>query len=161
MELIIKILQYSSNEGDLVADFFLGGFNTAKAAVALNRRITGFEINRRAFDFHIQEMSFVKPGYLLESVRSGDGSPPVNQRKRWTMEERDCLKKRFKEVYPTLKNKRQTIKILEQEFDRGYFAIRRQLRLSFFALSSLNLPDREDADVVKIHHFFCLNPICS
>ena len=127
MELIMKILQYSSYEGDLVADFFLGGFNTAKAAIGLNRRITGFEINRKAFDFHLQELALIKPGNLLTSIRQGNGLPPLNQKKRWTMAEREQLKKRFKEVYPRLNNKRLTIKILEQEFDRGYFAIRRQL----------------------------------
>jgi len=127
LELVVKILQYSSNEDDLVADFFLGGFNTAKAAVGLNRRVTGFEINRKAFDFHIQELALIKPGYLLSSSRTGGGLPPANQKKRWTAVEREQLKKRFYEIYPKLKNKRQTIKILEAEFERGYFSIRRQL----------------------------------
>ena len=127
MELIIKLLQYSSREGDLVVDFFLGGFSTAKAAVGLNRRVTGFEINRKAFDFHLQEISLLDPGYLLNTVRKGGGEAPANQKKRWTSQEREQLKKRYGQLYTRLKNKRQTIQVLEQEFDRGYFAIRRQL----------------------------------
>ncbi|ACL16277.1 DNA-methyltransferase [Methanosphaerula palustris] len=35
-KLLAKMIQYSSNEGDLVADFFLGGFSTAKVAIGLN-----------------------------------------------------------------------------------------------------------------------------
>ena len=45
-KLIIKIMQYSSNEGDLVCDFFLGGFNTAKVAIGLKRKVIGFDINK-------------------------------------------------------------------------------------------------------------------
>jgi len=41
-ELLIKMMQYSSNENDLIADFFLGGFSTAKVALGLNRRVIGF-----------------------------------------------------------------------------------------------------------------------
>jgi len=45
--LLTKILQYSSNEGDLVCDFFCGGFSTARAAIGLNRKFVGFEIRER------------------------------------------------------------------------------------------------------------------
>lgn len=52
-ELIRKMIQYSSNKGDLVCDFFLGNFTTAYMAQDLNRRVTGFEINPNAFDYHV------------------------------------------------------------------------------------------------------------
>lgn len=48
-QLLSKIIQYSSNEEDLVCDFFLGSFSTAKVVMALNRRVRGFEKNEIAF----------------------------------------------------------------------------------------------------------------
>jgi len=48
-QLLAKIIQYSSNEGDLVCDFFLGGFSTAKVARRLGRRACGFEKNKVVF----------------------------------------------------------------------------------------------------------------
>ena len=130
-ELIIKIMQYSSNPGDLVADFFLGGFNTAKVAIGLNRHILGFELNANSFNHHVTEVEILKPGYLLNTIRNGNGSPPVNQRQRWTAEERNRLKTRYHEIYRKLNHKRQTIKILENEFGRGYFSILNQIENLF------------------------------
>lgn len=127
MELIIKMMQYSSNEGDLVVDFFLGGFNTAKTAVGMNRFVVGFEINSNAYHYHIQELFHLNPGYLLDSIREGTGGPPINLRKRWTEREKNSLNKRFDDLYHQIRNKRQSIKVLEKEFGRGYFAILRQL----------------------------------
>jgi site-specific DNA-methyltransferase (adenine-specific) len=47
--LIKKIIQYSSNEGDVVCDFFMGNFTTKKVCQQLNRHCIGFEINENAF----------------------------------------------------------------------------------------------------------------
>jgi site-specific DNA-methyltransferase (adenine-specific) len=128
LELIIKIMQYSSNEGDLIADFFLGGFNTAKVAIGMNRRIVGFEINNKSFEYHINEIARLKKGYLLPRLRKGmDSRLPVNQHKRWTDKTRVKLNKRYQEIYDQTKHKRQTIKLLEDEFGRGYFSILNQL----------------------------------
>jgi site-specific DNA-methyltransferase (adenine-specific) len=126
-ELITKIIQYSSNEGDLVCDFFLGGFNTAKVATGLNRRIIGFELNKNSFNHHVKEMALIKPGYLLLNIRRGVDSSPANQRKRWTDSERKKLKKRYSEIYKKVKHKRETIRLLETEFGRGYFSILNQI----------------------------------
>ena len=49
--LIQKIMEYSSKENDLVCDFFLGIFTTATVAKKLNRRCTGFELNKIAYDY--------------------------------------------------------------------------------------------------------------
>lgn len=54
-KLLEKMIQYSSNEGDLICDFFLGGFSTAKVAKKLNRRIIGFEISKKIFDIKIKD----------------------------------------------------------------------------------------------------------
>jgi site-specific DNA-methyltransferase (adenine-specific) len=128
IELIIKIMQYSSNEGDLIADFFLGGFSTAKVAIGMNRRIVGFEINNKSFEYHMNEITQIKKGYLLPVLRTGmDSHLPVNQHRRWTDEARIKLNKRYQEIYDQIKHKRQTIKLLEDEFGRGYFSILNQL----------------------------------
>ena len=57
-ELIEKMIRYSSNPNDLVCDFFLGGFTTAKVAMKLNRRVRGFEKNKDAFDYFVKELSY-------------------------------------------------------------------------------------------------------
>ena len=48
-ELVKKMVQYSSNEGDVVCDFFMGNFTTKKVCRELNRHCIGFEININAF----------------------------------------------------------------------------------------------------------------
>ena len=75
----------------------------------------------------MKEMSMIKPGYLLKNILEGVDSSPVNQRKRWTESERKKLKKRFLEIYKKLNHKRETIRLLETEFGRGYFSILNQI----------------------------------
>ena len=58
--LLTKLIQYSSNEGDLVCDLFLGSFSTAKVAIGLNRRAMGFEKSNVAFDYEIDQVSKVE-----------------------------------------------------------------------------------------------------
>jgi site-specific DNA-methyltransferase (adenine-specific) len=138
IKLITKIIQYSSIEGDVVCDFFLGGFSTAKVALGLNRRIIGFELNQKAFNYHVNEISALKRGYLLANLRKGFGSSPVNQRKKWTETERKKLKKRFLDIYKKINHKRETIRILEKEFGRGYFSILNQIEKMNFPKKTKN-----------------------
>lgn len=126
-DLLIKMIQYSSNQGDLVADFFLGGFGTAKIALGLNRRITGFEVNQNSFRHNIPMIESLKPGYLLPDLRQASENFPPNERKRWTPEEKTKLKTQYMVIYNRLKHKGKTIKVLEKEFGRGYFAILNKL----------------------------------
>jgi site-specific DNA-methyltransferase (adenine-specific) len=49
------MILYSSNPNDMVCDFFLGSFSTAKVTIGLGRKACGFEINKNAFDYQIQE----------------------------------------------------------------------------------------------------------
>ena len=88
-ELLIKIMQYSSNEGDLIADFFLGGFSTAAVAIGLNRNVTGFELNTKSFKHHISRIDQLKPGNMLSKIKAGNEDRPQKQRKRWTVAEID------------------------------------------------------------------------
>ena len=56
-ELVKKMIQYSSNEGDLVCDFFLGNFTTAVVSKKLNRVPMGFELNKHAFHIGMRKLA--------------------------------------------------------------------------------------------------------
>lgn len=47
--LIERIIKASSNEGDLVADFYAGSFTTAEVCLELNREFIGCDINPNAY----------------------------------------------------------------------------------------------------------------
>lgn len=46
--LLKRIIEASSNEGDIVADFFMGSGTTGEVAVELGRRFIGCDIGDRA-----------------------------------------------------------------------------------------------------------------
>ena len=73
-ELLVKMIQYSSNEGDTVCDFFLGSFSTAKIAKGLNRRATGFELSKTAYDHQVKAVESLPPGHLLNQLRLFGGA---------------------------------------------------------------------------------------
>lgn len=50
-DLIVKILQYSSKENDIVMDPFLGSGQVVVVSKSMNRNFTGFEISREYYDF--------------------------------------------------------------------------------------------------------------
>ena len=66
-ELLKKMILYSSNEGEIVCDLFLGSFSTAKVAIGLNRYAIGFEKNKIAYDYQMKIVKDLKPGYLLSN----------------------------------------------------------------------------------------------
>lgn len=47
--LVEKMIAYSSDEGDIICDFFLGNFTTANVALRMGRVPMGFELNKEAF----------------------------------------------------------------------------------------------------------------
>jgi len=122
-ELLQKLIQYSSNKGDLICDLFLGSFSTAKVSIGMNRRIVGFEESETAYKHQMKEISQVKPGELLKTLRIPSGSKPANQGKPWTGVEKRKLLERYNDLRPACKTKRKTIDQLSEEFGRGYFAI--------------------------------------
>ncbi|MGB8219354.1 MAG: site-specific DNA-methyltransferase [Methanoregula sp.] len=127
-KLLFKMIQYSSNEGDLVCDFFLGGFSTAKVALGLNRRVLGFEISRKMFDTKIKEIETLRPGCFIPSLRHSVASIPENHGKSWTQE--DCI--RLKEEYGRLVSKgttkKELIAQLGEMFCRGRWSIEKALK---------------------------------
>lgn len=68
-ELIRKIVQYASTDGDLVLDPFLGSGQVAVVSQEMNRNFLGFEIVKEYFEFaekrlkNTQKASFSKRGY--------------------------------------------------------------------------------------------------
>lgn len=54
IELIKRIILSSSNENDLVADFFAGSFTTAEACKDLNRKFIGCDISQKAVEIGLK-----------------------------------------------------------------------------------------------------------
>ena len=55
--LIERIIKASSNEGDLVADFYLGSGTTAEVCKDLNRNFIGCDINPRAIEITLKRLN--------------------------------------------------------------------------------------------------------
>ena len=121
--LLTKIIQYSSNEGDLVGDLFLGSFSTAKAAIGLNRRAMGFEKSPVAFRHQMEEIQKIRPGSLLPALRQPEESSLANQRKPWPPEERALLHKRYRALIAGGATKKSAIATLSAELGRGYWSL--------------------------------------
>jgi site-specific DNA-methyltransferase (adenine-specific) len=126
--LLVKMIQYSSNEGDLVSDFFLGGFSTAKAAIGLNRRVVGFEISEPTFCAKIPELKDVMPGNLRDSLRTPVVKPIEHQGQPWTVQERAALKSRYRVLCEQGLLKKEIIATMSEEFKRGRFSIEKALQ---------------------------------
>ncbi len=125
-KLLTKMIQYSSNEGDLVCDLFLGSFSTAKIAIGLNRKATGFEISKNAFDHQIQEINKIKEGSLLDTLRQPIVDIPQKEGQPWDTSEIKKVVSRFNSLTLQL-SKTEAIKILTEEFGRGTWSITKLL----------------------------------
>lgn len=122
-ELLIKLLQYSSNEGGVVCDLFLGSFSTAKTAIGLNRYAIGFEINPKGFAYQVAQIQKTVPGTLLPLVRKPVGGIPQNYGKAWNERDVSVCQQRFQEAYNKLQNKKKAIEKVASDMGRGYFSI--------------------------------------
>jgi len=68
-ELVKKMIQYSSNEGDTVCDFFLGNFTTAIASKKLSRLAVGFEMNEESFSIGLNKLKQIaKTENIFENI---------------------------------------------------------------------------------------------
>lgn len=124
--LLEKMILYSSRPGDLVCDFFLGGFSTLSVAVALGRRGVGFEINPKAYALGRRNMKRVVAGSDLKKKPAV--VTPEKQHQRWSAEELGRLSRRSRVLEKAGKNLGDRIDILTREFSRGAFAIRNALK---------------------------------
>lgn len=128
-ELLEKLLRYSSSEGDLVCDFFLGGFSTARAAVGLNRRFVGFEISERAFKHHTKVMETFESGCLLAKQRlPAISKRPKNEWKPWHPSDLHNLKREFVKLKSKGHPKNRIVTHLMQQFGRGRWSIEHTLK---------------------------------
>ncbi|MCH7495224.1 MAG: site-specific DNA-methyltransferase [Candidatus Marinimicrobia bacterium] len=129
-ELLKKIILYSSNEGDRVCDFFLGGFGTAKIAIGLGRKMTGFEKSRIAYEHNILNMDKIKPGELLGSLRTPKGQGLKNSGKRWLKNDIQKVEEQFDEYLRDGSTKSAAIEALSEKYQRGKFGILNILKKS-------------------------------
>lgn len=128
MELLAKMIQYSSDEGDLVCDMFLGGFSTARVAIGLNRRATGFEVSGRVFDLKIEELRDTGIGSLLPSLRTPRIGERENRGRPWTETDRNTLVSRFTALIGAGETRKKAVEVLGREFGRGRWSIEKMLR---------------------------------
>jgi site-specific DNA-methyltransferase (adenine-specific) len=126
--LLIKILQYSSNEGDLICDFFCGGFSAAKAAIGLNRRFVGFEISSDVFRVKEEDLRRIEPGFLLPSLRRPEPRIIRSQGKRWTEEERRRLFRQYHRLAKKGLPRKDIVQLLGETHGRGRWAIEKALK---------------------------------
>ncbi len=127
-ELLAKMIQYSSNEGDLVCDMFLGGFSTARVAIGLNRRATGFEVSGRVFDLKIEELRDTGKGSLLPSLRTPRVGERENRGRPWTETDRNALVSRFTALIKAGETRKTAVEVLGRELGRGRWSIEKMLR---------------------------------
>lgn len=120
-KLVEKMIQYSSNEGDIVCDFFMGNFTTADCALRLGRKVKGFEFNSESFNYFYPKLKEINFG--CDVIKKDIENPFFNQGKPLTEKEISVIKLRFNELFKIHKTKKQTIEILCQEFGRGRFSI--------------------------------------
>lgn len=125
-ELVSKLIAYSSAPGDLVCDMFLGNFTTAYAALRMDRRVVGFEINPIAFEHHAKMLEPVGPVPEREVVVR----VPLNRGKRFAPGEIDDILKEYKRMMAAGDNptKRDVVDRLCAAFGRGRFSIVNVLR---------------------------------
>ena len=127
-ELITKLIQYSSNERDVVCDFFLGGFTTAIVALKLKRKIVGFEESKSIFNYYYKRVTEELKGKGINDLRVPDTAFPVNQGKKWDEGDIENLLKLYDDLYPEKYGKLGAIKIIMEEMGRGYFSILNALK---------------------------------
>jgi site-specific DNA-methyltransferase (adenine-specific) len=121
--LLTKMIMYSSNPDDMVCDFFLGSFSTAKVAVGLGRRTCGFEINKNAFDYQIKEIEKIKPGEYLSDLRKAPENKLVNKGKSLSQEEMDLIVTEFTQLIQQGISKKNACNIISDKYGRGYWSI--------------------------------------
>jgi site-specific DNA-methyltransferase (adenine-specific) len=121
--LLTKMILYSSNPNDMVCDFFLGSFSTAKVAIGLGRRACGFEINKNAFDYQISEIEKIKSGEMLSELRQVPENKLVNKGKSLNDEEINLILTDFNKLINRGLNKKESINKISEKYGRGYFSI--------------------------------------
>ena len=121
-QLLMKMILYSSHPEDLVCDFFLGSFSTAKVAIALGRNACGFEINPNAFNYQIKEIQKIKKGEWLNNLRAVSSNKFKQQGRSISLEEKNKIQLEYVELKKSL-SKKEAIEKLCEKYQRGYWSI--------------------------------------
>ena len=121
--LIEKMILYSSNENDIVCDFFQGNFTTAYCAIKLGRKPIGFELNKEAYDYNIPLIDNLEFGFGLKELKEVVINKPSNQGKAITSEERDAITQDYIRLVDSGLFKKDIIKLLCAKYKRGKFSI--------------------------------------
>lgn len=127
-QLLMKMIQYASKEGDIICDPFLGGFSTAIVSHGLNRRFVGFELSSSIFDEKVKEFRNLEKGSLIPDLRRPVVGDLKNQGKPWTDEEKELLLIDFLILRNEGQTKKRSIEELSEKYSRGRFAIDNILR---------------------------------
>jgi site-specific DNA-methyltransferase (adenine-specific) len=126
--LLEKILAYSSNEGDLVCDFFLGGGSTAAVAIGMNRRVVGFEASAPTFAQRVPALRAVQPGSRLAALAVPRAHTVRNRGAAWSDDERARVRARYVQLHDAGATKKGAIATIAAESGRGIWAIQRVLK---------------------------------
>ena len=143
-ELIRKMVLYSSNEKDVVCDFFLGNFTTATVAKKLNRIPCGFEMNKNGFKSKIFNLKKIEEGcdiVFVENITNKNKGEKITS---------DIAKKicdDFKQLIednPKITNKK-AIEQLSKKHGRGTFSIDKILKKYAKEITSASYRQRLNA----------------
>lgn len=124
---LIKMIMYSSNPEDLVCDFFLGSFSTAKVAIGLGRKACGFELNNNAYEYQIDEIEKIKSGELLNLLREVPQNQFLNKGKPLSTKEKQEIITEFENLFQKGLSKKDSIEKISEKFGRGYWSIQKTL----------------------------------
>ena len=125
-EIIRKIILYSSNQNDVVCDFFMGNFTTAKMSISLGRAVSGYEKNSNSYDHHMPLVNDLVFGYDLDigdAIESGD---PENQGKTITPEEATSICRDYVDLCDMM-SRSAAKSTVEKKYKRGRFSIKNVL----------------------------------
>lgn len=120
-KIVEKMIQYSSNEDDIVCDFFMGNFTTADCALRLGRKVKGFELNPESYNYFYPKLKEINFG--CDVIKKEVQNPFFNQGTSLSEKEIENIKSRYFELIKIHKTKKQTIEVLSLEFGRGRFSI--------------------------------------
>lgn len=122
--LIKKIIMYSSNQGDMLCDFFMGNFTTAYSARAMGRNVCGYEINKKSYDHHIEKVREIKFGHKLDELKVIEDKTPPNSGKKISKEESNSIWKDYHEMIDRGNLKKDISVSLQKKYGRGEFSIK-------------------------------------
>lgn len=126
--LLAKIVQYASNPGDLVFDFFLGGFSTATVARGLGRDSAGFELNPQAFECGFERWSASAPGELLDQVPTGKADLLPRAGARFEEGEADRLLAFYDGLAAEGITQKEAFERIAHTFERGRWSVAKLLK---------------------------------